>query len=52
MGEGRGLYRDLARKPEGNRPLGRLRRRWEANIKMDLQVVGDGGMEWFQAGSG
>ena len=34
-------------KPEGKRPLGRLRRRWEGNTKMDLQVVGCGGMDWI-----
>jgi hypothetical protein len=37
MGEGRGVYRVLVGKPEGKRPLGRPRRRWENNIKMDLQ---------------
>ena len=44
MGERRGVYRVLVGKPEGNRPLGRPRRRWEDNIKMDLQewYVGDG----------
>jgi len=47
MGERRGLYRALVGKPEGKRPLGRLRRRWEDNIKMDLQEVGCGGMEWI-----
>ena len=36
------------RKPEGNRPLGRPRRRWEDNIKMDLQEVGYGGMHWME----
>ena len=35
-------------KPEGKRPLGRPRRRWEDNIKMDLQVVGCGGVEWIE----
>ena len=35
-------------KPEGERPLGRLRRRWEDNIKMDLQGVGCGTMDWFE----
>jgi hypothetical protein len=39
MGEGRGVYRVLVGKPEGKRPLGRPRRRWEDNIKMDLQEV-------------
>ena len=40
MGERRVVYRVLVRKPEGKRPLGRPRRRWEDNIKMDLQEVG------------
>jgi hypothetical protein len=40
MGEDRGVYRVLVRKPEGKRPLGRPRRRWVDNIKMDLQEVG------------
>jgi hypothetical protein len=43
MGEDRGVYRVLVGKPEGKRPLGRPRRRWEDNIKMDLQEVGGGG---------
>jgi hypothetical protein len=43
MGEGRGMYRVLVGKPEGNRPLGISRRRWKDNIKMDLQDVGCGG---------
>ena len=47
MAEGRGLYRVLVRKPEGKRPLGRPRRRWEDNIKMDLQAVECGGMDWI-----
>ena len=42
MGEGRGVHRVLVWKPEGKRPLGRPRRRWEYNIKMDLQEVGGG----------
>ena len=41
------MYRVLVRKHEGKRPLGRPRRRWENNIKMDFQVVGCGGMEWI-----
>ena len=45
MGDWRGVYRVLVGKPEGKRPVGRPRRRWEDNIKMDLQVVGYGGME-------
>ena len=40
MGEGSGVYRVLVGKPEGKRPLGRPRHRWENNIKMDLQEVG------------
>ena len=46
-GERRGVYRILVEKPEGKRPLGRSRRRWEDNIKMDSQEVGRGGMEWI-----
>jgi len=42
MGERRDVYRVLVGKPEGKRPLGRPRRRWEDNIKMDLQEVGCG----------
>jgi hypothetical protein len=45
MGERRGAYRILVGKPEGKRPLGRPRRRWEDNIKMDFQEVGCGGMD-------
>ena len=48
MGERRGLYRILVGKPEGNRPLGRPRCRWEDDIKMDLQEVGCGGMNWIE----
>jgi hypothetical protein len=47
MGERTGAYRALVGKPEGRRPLGRPRRRWENNIKMDLREVGWGGMEWI-----
>ena len=47
MGEGRGVHRVLVRKPEGKRPLGRPRRRWEDNIKMDLWEVGGGG-DWME----
>jgi hypothetical protein len=46
-GERRGTYRALVEKPEGRRPLGRPRRRWEDNIKMDLREVGWGGMDWI-----
>ena len=45
MGEGRGVYRVLVGRPEGKRALGRPRRRWEDNIKMDLQEMGCGGMD-------
>ena len=48
MGERRGVYRVLVGKHEGKRPLGRPRRRWEDNIKMDLQEVGFGGMDWIE----
>ena len=48
MGERRGVYRVLVGKPEGERQLGRPRRRWEDNIKMDLQEVGCGGMDWIE----
>jgi hypothetical protein len=48
MGERRGVYRVLVGKPEGKRPLGGTRRRWEDNIKMDLQEVGCGGLEWIE----
>jgi hypothetical protein len=44
MGEGRGAYRILVGRPEGRRPLGRPRHRWEDNIKMDFQEVG--GRTW------
>jgi hypothetical protein len=47
MGEGKGAYRILVGRPEGRRPLGRPRRRWEDNIKMDLQELGWGGMDWI-----
>jgi hypothetical protein len=48
MGEGRRAYRIFVGRPEGRRPLGRPRHRWEDNIKMDLQELGWGGMGWFQ----
>jgi hypothetical protein len=44
--EKRNAYRILVEKPEGNRPLGRPRRRWEDNVKMDLREIGWGGMDW------
>ena len=48
MGERRGVYRILVRKPEGKRPLGRPRCRWEDNIKTDLQEVACGGVDWME----
>jgi hypothetical protein len=45
--EERGVYRVLVGTPEGKRPLGRPKRRWEDNIRMDLQEVGCGGMDWI-----
>ena len=47
MGEERGVYRVLVGKPEGRRPLGRPRRRWVDNIRMELQEVGCGYMDWI-----
>ena len=48
MEEGRGVHRVLVGKPEGKRPLGRPRRRWEYNIKMDLQEVGRSCGDWME----
>ena len=48
MGESRGVYRILVWKPEGKRPLGRPRLRWEDNIKMDLQDLGCGDLDWIE----
>ena len=48
MGEERGVHRFLVGKPEGKRPLERPRRRWEDNIKMDLQEVGGGCGDWME----
>jgi hypothetical protein len=47
-GERRGVDRVLLGKPEGKKPLGRPRRRWEGNIKMDHQEVACGGLEWIE----
>ena len=47
-GEDRGVHRVLVGKPEAKRPLGRLRRRWEDNIKMDLQEIGGGRGDWME----
>jgi hypothetical protein len=46
-GENRNAYRILVVKPRGKRPLGRPRRRWENNIKIDLREKGWGGMDWI-----
>ena len=48
MGEGRGVCRVLVGKHEGKRPPGRPRRRWEDNIKMGLQEMGCGGLDWIK----
>jgi hypothetical protein len=48
MGEKRGASRILVRRPEGGRPLGRPRHRWEDNIKIDLEEVGWRGMDWIE----
>jgi len=48
MGERRDVYGVLVGKPEGKRPIGRPRCRWEENIKMDFQEVGCGGMDWIE----
>jgi hypothetical protein len=45
---GRGVYRVLVERPEGKRPLGRPRRRWEDNIKMELREIGIDGANWIQ----
>ena len=55
MGEDRGVHRVLVGKPEGKRPLGRPRHRWEDHIKMDLQEVGGvmgTGWSWLRTGTG
>jgi hypothetical protein len=48
MGEERKVYKVLVGKPEGKRPLGRPRRRWEDGIRMDLSEIGLGGVDWIQ----
>jgi hypothetical protein len=48
MGEGKGVYKVLVGRPEGKRPLGRPRRRWEDNIKMDLREIGIDGANWIR----
>jgi len=55
MGARRGIYRVLVEKPEGKRPLGRPTRRWEDNIRVDLQEVDVGawnGSSWIRLGTG
>jgi hypothetical protein len=52
MGEKRNAYRLLVGRPEGKRPLGRPRRRWVDNIRMDLGEVGLGDVDWNWSGSG
>jgi hypothetical protein len=48
LGKGRGVYRILVGRPEVKRPVGRHRRRWEDNIKMDLREMGIDGSNWIQ----
>jgi hypothetical protein len=48
MGEKRNAYRILVGKPEGKKPLGRPRCRWEDNIKMDIREIGWGDMDWIR----
>jgi len=48
VGEGRGVCRVLVGKPEGKKPLGRSRSRWEDNIKTDFQELGCEGMNWIE----
>jgi hypothetical protein len=48
MGRGSNVYRVLVGRPEGKRPLGRPRRRWEDNIKIDLREIGIDGVNWIQ----
>jgi hypothetical protein len=48
MGKGRSVYRILVGRPKGKRPLGRLSRRWEGNIKLDLREIGIDGANWIR----
>jgi hypothetical protein len=48
MGEGRKVYKDLVGKPEGKRPLGRPKHRWEDGIGMELKEIGLGGVDWIR----
>jgi hypothetical protein len=55
MGEERKVYKVLVGKPEGRRPLGRPRRRWEDGVRMDLREIGLGvwiGFDWLRTGTG
>jgi hypothetical protein len=52
MGEVKGAYNILVGRPEGRRPLGRSRRRWEDNINMDLREIGWIGFIWLRTGTG
>jgi hypothetical protein len=52
IGERRGVYSIFVEKPEGKIPIGRPRRRWEDNVKMDLQLMGCVGMDWVQLSQG
>jgi hypothetical protein len=52
MGEDRKVHRGLEESPEGKRPLGRPRRRWESGIRMDLRDIGWGGVEWIALAHG
>jgi hypothetical protein len=52
MGKKRNAYRLLVGNPEGKRPLGRPRRRWVDNIKMDLREIGRDGMDWIDLAQG
>jgi hypothetical protein len=47
IAEGKGVYRVLVGRPEGKRPLGRPKRRWENNIKLDLREIGIDGSNWI-----
>ena len=51
-GERRGVYSVLMKEPEGKRPLGRPRHKWEDNIKVDIKEVGCGGMDWIELAGG
>jgi hypothetical protein len=52
MGEKRNVYMNLVGKPEGKRPLGKPRSRWEGNIQKDLREKGWGGMDWINMAQG